>query len=242
MQSYVLMTARASYRAYGGEGSSICDAEPRWLFDELTSMNGLLHRFVKETTVESGQVSDEQMAWLAEAADTLEPRLEEHERNLKLVERCRFVEARSLLPVIERGRALVVDARARVGEAAAVKAFVEAQRARAEWNEDLEVQRTAARSRCPVRPAVGRGNIYFAHATERGEVRWLFCDEVSVVRADGERFELRTPSGLSRAQLKRVKEQRYFELASKYPAASIHRPPALPQAPALLQSAEASTP
>ena len=48
MQKYTLGMGRAEYRDYGG-ARALCEAEPRWLADELSSVNGLLARFLSST-------------------------------------------------------------------------------------------------------------------------------------------------------------------------------------------------
>ena len=43
---YALGMSRVEYRDYAAAKANPCDAEPRWLADELTAVNGLLARYL----------------------------------------------------------------------------------------------------------------------------------------------------------------------------------------------------
>ncbi|MFP2898819.1 hypothetical protein [Corallococcus sp. 4LFB] len=114
VQRYALGMSRAEYRDYAGAKASPCDAEPRWFQDELTAVNGLLARFIKETEQAMDPKALEhakQLALLEEGLRTLPPVLKVHEANLQALKACDFRRAGAFPDLAQRGATLLTEAR-----------------------------------------------------------------------------------------------------------------------------------
>lgn len=229
VQRYALGMSRAEYRDYAGAKASPCDAEPPWLADELTNVNGLLARFLRETEHAGDAQSPQQaqhLALLKEATGTLEPVLAVHEHNLDGLRACGFRRTGAFPELSRRGHELVKEARARLAEAPALLAAVRLREAQRRWKEEAPAREATARGTwCTARPTVGSPDLYYARQSVDGGTVWLFCDGHVVRAPRGEEPTLQSPDGLSRRELRRVQPKRYLDAARDYPRAEIDRPP-----------------
>lgn len=229
VQRYALGMARAEYRDYAGAKASPCDAEPRWLTDELSAVNGLLARFLQETE-EAGAPEalnqEKHLALLQEAAGSLEPVLKVHAATLSGLRACEFRRTGAFPELERRGTELVQRAWARLGEAPAILAAKKLREAQRQWLDEAPAREAEARRTwCAPRPTVGSADLYFAREYPDGRTEWLFCDgHVVEARAGGEPV-LVGPEGLSSRERRRVQPRRYLDAARGYPAEEIDRQP-----------------
>lgn len=217
-----LSGARATWRPF--TDASVCDAEPRFLLDELLSVNEVLKRFLRDTAGdESSEWPERQVALVEEGGRVLPLMMREHERNLALVERCSFASHAGYPVVLERGRKFINDVRERLDEAPRLIETVKRRRALETWHQQRLSTQDAARRTCPS-ARLGAAVVYFAWRDEAGVSSWLFCDGAAVSKAGDEapRVEL-PPTELSRG--KRVPEKTYLQAVARYPAESIFAPP-----------------
>lgn len=229
VQRYALGMSRAEYRDYAGARASPCDAEPRWLTDELSSVNGLLARFLQETAEAGNPESLQQpshLALLKEATGGLEPILKVHAANLAGLRACAFRSTGAFPELERRGTELVQQAWARLAEAPGIVAAVELREAQRVWLDEAPAREAEARRTwCAPRPTVGNADLYFARQYPDGRTEWLFCDgHVVEARAGGEPV-LVGPEGLSARERRRVQSKRYLEAARSYPTEEIDRQP-----------------
>jgi hypothetical protein len=229
LQRYSLGMARAEYRDYSGTRADLCDVEPRWLVDELSSVNGLLARFLastKEATNPRSLQHAEHLALLQEATRTLSPVIEIHRRNLAALSECDFRRTGAFPEIARRGTELLEGSKARLTEASAALAAAELLRAQQKWAEEAPAREAAAKETwCPRSPKLGQGELYFARQYPDGRTEWLFCDGVMVEEAAGGEPQLVTPEWLSSRERRRIQPQRYLDAAKAYPASEIDRQP-----------------
>jgi hypothetical protein len=220
---------RAEYRDYTGTGNALCDAEPRWLIDELSSVNGLLARFLSSTEEASNPEAlhhQQHLELLQEATRTLGPVLEIHRKNLAELNGCSFQGTGAFQEISRRGAELVERAKARLTEAPAALAAAELQKRQRQWQEEAPARQATARETwCTANPAVGKAELYFARQSIDGRTQWFFCDGLLVEAPAGSQPQLITPEGLSRRELRRIQPQRYLDAAKAYPANEIDRHP-----------------
>ncbi len=232
MQSFELGLSRANYRDYAAARPGICSAEPRWLQDELSSVNGLLSRWLDRTSAGyDGAWTSDDLELLQQGAETLEPLLEVHARNLEALRACSFSDGRAFPDLLQRGESFIRQARVRMGEASAITGWRIARKALDLWKREQPVREVQAKRRCPDRVVYGRGEIYYAAERVDGQVHWLFCDGARVQSLAEGGTELQLPDGLSRVQRRRIKARKYLEAANDYPTGRIDRPPPLPERP-----------
>ena len=231
MKSYVLGMARADYRDYAGAKANPCDAEPRWLADELTAVNGLLARFLRETErAHRPEAPDhaQQAALLQEATRTLPPVLEVHRGTLAGLEQCGFRRSGAFPEIARRGAELLEASRTRLAEAP--KALEAAKRGEAvrKWKEEAPAREASARGNwCPEKPQVGQAVAYYVRQDADGRTVAHFCDGHRVEQAAGGEPQLIEPEGLSRAMRRRVQPKLYLEAAANFPAEEMDRHPDL---------------
>ncbi len=220
----------ATYRAYTQE--DICEAEPRWLFDELTSVNGALNGFVEAAQPPAeGRYSQRQLRLLEEAPRELKQLTADHLTNLTLVRGCAFAGHRGFPVILERGDSLAQSAQALMETAPAVVERERALAALAQWRQDRQRDELSARLGCPARTPKRGSPLYHAYQDEAGRTAWLFCDGAKVVSEGGEpTFE--PPRELTHAQRRSLRPAFYLEAAKSYSRERISRPPAVPAAPA----------
>lgn len=212
--------ARATVRAFPGD--TICEAEPRFLLDELSSVNGLLGRFVGAAPERAdAEWTDSAIALVEEAQDRLPPLLELHQRSLASLRRCAFGVKGAWPGLINRGLALLERTRGVLAAAPGLLKAVRSARALAEWRRERLTQQESARRACPVR--LGKAIIYFAWR-EGGRTSWLFCDGAQVTREGNERPRLEG-SALEFTRGRRPSEAAYFTAVGRYPAAAVSAPP-----------------
>ena len=227
-RSYALGMGRAEYRDYGGPGA-LCEAEPRWLVDELGSVNGLLARFLTGTEGASAPTARRHtgpLELLEEAARTLGPVLEAHERNLEALAHCGFKTTGAFPELARRGVQLVKDSRARLAEAVPALAAAELREARRQWMEGAPAREAEAkRTWCAGSPVVGSGELYFAREYPNGHTEWLFCDGMMVESQRGAEPTLFTPEWISRKDRRRIQPRRYLDAARDYPDSEMDRQP-----------------
>jgi hypothetical protein len=226
VQQYSLGMSRAEYRDYSAAKANICDAEPRWLSEELGAVNGLMDRFLASTEqVKNPEAAehDQQVALLKEAAGSLGKVLDVHQRNLQALQRCGFAKSGGFPDLTKKGTALVEQARTRLSDAAQVLAVEEAQR---KWKDEApQREQTARQTWCAKTPEVGTTDVYYARKFADGRTEWLFCDGHIVQSAGGADPTLVSPEGLSAKERRKVKPPRYLEAARGYPAEEIDKQP-----------------
>lgn len=229
LQTYSLGMARAEYRDYAGARSSLCDTEPRWLADELSSVNGLLARFLsstEEATKPGSLHHSEHLALLQEANRTLVPVMEIHRRNLAELSECGFHRTGAFPEIARRGTELLAQTKARLTEAPAALAAAELRVAQQKWLEEAPAREAAAKQTwCTAHPTVGSADLYFARQYPDGRTEWLFCDGLSVEAPAGGEPQLITPEWISRRDRRRIQPQRYLDAAKAYPASEVDRQP-----------------
>ena len=193
---------------------ALCDAEPHFLIDDVSSMNGLLRRFTADLP-EARELTQLQLAALEDAVTRLPDALASHQRTLTAVRRCEFSRRGAWPSLLERGEALVAQARARLDEAPDLLRRAKLARAREDWEADRRVNERGARRSCPAGANAPR--IYFAW-TDGELTTWLFCDGTRAMsRAQGP-LEFEPPP--SRPWL-----PRYELVVKRYPADAIDAPP-----------------
>lgn len=233
MQTYALGSWRASFRNYAGSRVSLCDAEPRWLFDELASVNDLLGGLLDALPAGSeASWSEAQLKLSGEARQTLGPVLDAHEHNLRATASCGFGRTRSFPEIVRRGEEYVRRARQHLAEASQMIANIRASEAMVKWKAERIREELKARRACGGRARRGaEPEVYFAYQDEQGESGWLFCDGAKVVARQGGTPRLEeSPEGLTASQRKRLRPARYLEAAAQYPASMVSRAP-VPAAP-----------
>ncbi|MBJ6759446.1 hypothetical protein JGU66_01645 [Myxococcaceae bacterium JPH2] len=244
VQRYSLGMARVDYRDYAAAKSNLCKAEPRWLSDELSAVNGMLARFLQETadaTHPDAVEHPQHLALLQEAARTLPSVLTVHQRNLMKLQECRFRRAGAFPDIAQRGAALVKESQERLAQAPQAAAAAALSEARQKWrDESPDREATARRTWCSKKPQMGEPDLYFAHLAANERIEWLFCDGHRVEQGEDGALQLVSPDGLSRQERKRIQAQRYLEAARDYPSEEIDRPPRT--VPAEAPKTEAPTP
>ncbi|MBL8919116.1 MAG: hypothetical protein JNJ54_09675 [Myxococcaceae bacterium] len=211
---------RATVRAF--PGGAICDAEPRFLIDEVASVNGLLSRFVSTTPSSAdAEWSDASMALVEDALERLPTLVQLHQRNLDALTRCDFAREGAWPPLIARGKALLEGTRALLAAAPEHLQAVREARALAEWRRERLVQQQSARRACPLRP--GSPIIFFAWR-DAGRTTWSFCDGAEVVREGDGAPRLGSPA-LEVNRRRPPPEAAYFKAVGRYPADAIAAPP-----------------
>ncbi|WP_163866319.1 hypothetical protein [Myxococcus eversor] len=229
VQHYTLGMSRADFRDYGGAKSDPCDAEQRWLNDELTAVNGLLARFVNGTEQLSNPRALEhaqQVELLKEAQASLPKVLDVHEGNLRGLARCGFKDKGAFPEISRRGQELLKEARARLAESDAVLAAAALRTAQEKWKEETPQRESTARGTwCTANPKVGEATVFYARQGLAGGTTWHFCDGARVEQAAGAEPTFVEPEDLNRRERRKVQPPRYLEAAANFPAEEIDRPP-----------------
>lgn len=210
---------RASMRDF--PGGTICEAEPRFLMDELASVNALLRRFLQDAPQGvDADWSDAGIALIAEGQERLPALLERHARSLAAVGRCEFGRSGAFSGLVERGQDFIAKTRARLAAAPGELAAVKQARALAEWKQRRAEQQEGARRSCPSKPT---SRIYFAWL-EGQRTTWLFCDGALVTRDESGPASVELPpDGFSKG--KRPTEAVYLAAVKRYPAEAVVAPP-----------------
>ncbi|MFY1826678.1 hypothetical protein ACN47A_12240 [Myxococcus fulvus] len=226
---YSLGISRADYRDYGGAKANPCDAEQRWLSDELTAVNGVLARFVNGTDKLDTPASPDhaqQVELLKEAQQTLPPVLAVHENNLRGLSRCGFKDKGAFPEIARRGGELVKEARSRLSDADSVLTAVSLRQAQDQWKEESPQREATARGTwCTAEPKIGEATVFYARAGLDGTFRWHFCDGSLVEQRAGAEPTYVEPEGLNKRDRRRIQPPRYLEAAANFPAEEIDRPP-----------------
>jgi hypothetical protein len=231
MEDYTLGMWRASYRDYAGSRISICTAEPRWLQDQLTSVNGVLNRWLEATARAPEETwTHDELSLLEEGARTLPPLVDVHAQNLADVGRCSFAKDRVYPHLRERGAELVAAARARIEQAPRLQAHILAREALALWREERPMREGEARNRCPPKPNPrARPVVYYAWEAEDGRVSWLFCNGARVITPPGGgEPEFDPPPGMHPRDARRIQPRPHIDAAVDYPPEGVDRPPSVP--------------
>lgn len=227
---YELGPWRATYRDYPTSPASICSAEPRWLEEELQSVNSVLAQFLDRTGTPADEPwSSRDLDLLQEGMKSLPPVLRTHERNLQALADCGFADRRGLPILRQRGLEYVADVRERLKGAPALLEYLAAKRSLERWRREQPSREYDAKATCPEqRKRRATPEIYYAYEAETGQVRWLFCNGAQVVTAPSSTLEFRPPVDASRRELRRLKAKDFLQAAREFPNAQIDRPPALP--------------
>ncbi len=230
LQNFELGMSRATFRDYASARPGICSAEPRWLQDELSSVNGLLARWLDRTSAGyDGVWTPDEVKLLQQGAETLAPLLEAHVRNLESLRGCSFGHGTAFPELIRRGERYVEQAQQRMREADSIVAWRIAKKAVELWHREQPLREADARRRCPDRVVHGSAQVYYAVEREDGQVRWLFCDGAKVQSLADGGTELQVPDGLTRAQRRRIQSRKYLSAAKDFPSSRIDRPPSFPE-------------
>lgn len=222
----------ATWRAYGApDKAGICDAEPRFLLDELASVNGALSRFLDATATPEGTAvkdawPDEKIEKFEDGLKALPDLLTQHESNVKQAGECSFAKTGGYPLLLKRSRELAKDARTRLDTVPREIAQARAARALETWQRERLDAQEAARRGCPTKSS--SPVLYFAFTDEQGVTQWLFCDGASVTQpGQGEPTFEAAPSELTKTKGRRPpKPAWYLSAAKKYPAESINKAPA----------------
>lgn len=230
VQHYALGMSRAEYRDYTGAKASPCDSEPRWFQDELTAVNGLLARFVKETEQALDPKAPDhakQVELLEEGLRTLPPVLKVHENNLQALKSCDFRRAGAFPDLAQRGTALLAEARERMALGPQLQAAAALREAQKQWREQgAEREAKAKETWCPKPSKVGQPDLFFARQLpEGGRTEWFFCDGHVVEKSGDAEPTLLSPEGLSKAERRRVQPKKYLDAALAYPPEEVDREP-----------------
>jgi len=212
----------ATYRAY--TQGDICDAEPRWLFDELTSVNGALNGFLDAVTPPEGErPGSRRLKLLEEAPQDLRKVIDDHLTNVSLARGCAFAEKRGFPVVLERGAALAADAREVMARAPEILRYERALLALEQWRKDRQRAELTGKLACPNRIPRRGPPLYHAYQDEAGRITWMFCDGSRVVD-DGSK-----PAYEAGGELTRQKPAYYLDTARGFSRERISRPPEVPK-------------
>lgn len=167
---------RATWREYGGHRvAGICDAEPRFLLDELTGFDALLKRFLdKAAGDEPNDWPEARIEGVEEWVSQLEPAVAQHEKNLARVRRCAFARTSGYPWLLERSGTLLAAFHARVPELTDVVHGARLARQVAEWNVRVRDEERSRRLGCPARARTP--TVYFAYRDVGDVTHWYFCD------------------------------------------------------------------
>jgi hypothetical protein len=228
LQRYTLGMGRAEYRSYGG-AKALCEAEPRWLADELSSFNGVLSRFLSGTEQAAQPEAPEHaghLALLEEGSRTLGPVLEVHAQNLRALPACGFHRSGAFPSIAQRGAELVKAAKARLEGAPGALAAAGQRKSQRQWEAEAPAREAQAKQTwCSANVTVGSGDLYFARQYPNGRTEWLFCDGLRVEQLPPGEPTLVTPEGINRRDRRRIQPLKYLEAAKAYPPEEIDRRP-----------------
>lgn len=243
LETYTLGPVKANYRAYKGASSGICDAEHRWLSDELAAVNTLFSRYLAESEGDvDGEWKQARLDLLEEATQSMPAIVQIHEDNLNELEGCSF-KRKGLLPQIRgRGRELIALTRERLEFTPKLVAYVRAREARADWIRDRPAQEIKAKEVCEPKPKKGELVLYYAWRDDEGKTRFLFCDGAIMTTDKAGATEFVPPPGLSRWQRKRLKQDGYIAEVFGVTPDRISTAPELPARPGEEKSTAESTP
>ncbi|NMO20881.1 hypothetical protein HPC49_36695 [Pyxidicoccus fallax] len=231
VKSYTLGMSRADYRDYAGARANPCDAEPRWLSDELTAVNSLLSRFLRETENAARPEAPEHeqhVALLQEAMKTLPPVLAVHRGTLAKLPECGFRRSGAFPEIARRGAELVEAAGTRLTDAPRTLAAAQRKEAVRKWKEEGPAREASARGNwCPEKPQVGQAVAYYVRMDADGRTVAHFCDGHRVEQVSGGEPQLIEPEGLSRAMRRRVQPKAYLDAAANFPPEEMDRHPDL---------------
>jgi hypothetical protein len=205
----------ATWREWPSE-AALCEAEPRFLLDELSSVNEVLRRFLVKARGDTW--NDERISLVEDAARELRPMMDRHRATLAAVARCPFAGSSAFPAVTERGRALLADTDALLDGAPAAIASARAERAKREWLARRGERQEQARQACPAR--LGKVVVYFAWVDE-GVTTWLFCDGANVVAEGGREPSFSPAADSPRRRHPRAKA--YLEAARRFPPQAIEQ-------------------
>ncbi|MCP3105115.1 hypothetical protein LZ198_40235 [Myxococcus sp. K15C18031901] len=226
---YSLGMSRADYRDYTRGKASPCDAEPRWLSDELSAVNGLLSRFLDGTEKAADLDAPEQgqqLTLLEEASRTLPPLLDVHEGNLRGLARCKFRDTGAFPELSRRGTELVGSARERLAGTQAAVAASALKATQDAWKEGARERESTARGTwCTANPKVGEASVFYARQNLEGVTEWRFCDGSRVEQRPDAEPSFVEPEGVSARDRRRIQPPRYLQAAKEFPAEEIDRAP-----------------
>lgn len=210
-----------TFRAWGGAG--ICEAEPRFLLDELTAVNSALQRWLDRVRGDSPAAWPEsRITEATRSTEALADLLREHTLNLEALGGCDFGESAGYPFVRRRGAELVSAVRERTQQLEQVHARARAARALDAWVRGLDAERTAARRSCP--PRAVAPVVFFGWRDEEGVTHWLFCDGASVEQPPNAEpvLLMGAEDGMKR---RRFKDEQYLEAAKNFPSGRVSAPP-----------------
>ena len=220
-----LAGAPVVWRNWATQGSAaICDAEPTFLLDELTQVNGALRRLLEAIS------SDDPALWTEEKIGSIEaerqrlpPVLEAHQKNLALLADCPMGRGAGFPFVRQRGAELLTRVREREAELGAVVKKARAVRALAAWHASIREQKESLRGVCRDRPRAPQP--YLAWRDETGLTHWKFCDGSQVTAKGVDRMEFDPSFRSISANQRRFNEKDYLTAARNFPGSQVLQAP-----------------
>jgi hypothetical protein len=224
-QHLTLGESQVEYRDYSLVKDSLCDAEPRKLASELQKINELLEQFVARANEASKpDATAEQVQLLREGSQALGPMVQVHGKTLTGLRTCDFKRQPPFPDLIQKGNAVLDQAKAKLKEAPTVLADADRRLAEKKWREDSTAREVSAKQTfCTAKPVVGNGDLYFARQEPHGKTQWMFCDGV-IVEASGSEPALIIPETFTKKERKRIQEKRYLDAAKNLPVDEIDKP------------------
>lgn len=215
---------RATFRDYRNAPGRLCEAEHRWLLDELVAVNSVLRRFADR--VGTGELGRRERALLEEGAQRLPAVLDSQAFSLREVARCSFASRGGFTAVTTTGKEYIREVRALLEEAPQRIARAEAMEQLRAWRANLPRAQMEAQTGCDRK---NQRRIYFAWEQENGTRNFAFCDGASVTQRDGDKPLWLPPEGAPTRGRRAPKERDYLQAVKGYAVELISRPPRVPE-------------
>lgn len=223
-QEVEIAGGRATYRDYRSDPGRLCNAEHRWLLDELVAVNSVLRRFADG--VGDGELGRRQRELLEEGARELPEVLAAHEVSLNQVDRCSFANRGGFTAARDAGRQYLAEVKALLASAPERVARAEAVEQLRAWRTNLPRMQQEAQAGCDRR---NPRRIYFAWEQENGTRNFAFCDGASVTQRDGDKPLWLPPENAPTRGRNAPKERDYLKVMEAYSVEHISRPPRVPE-------------
>ncbi|MBL8910978.1 MAG: hypothetical protein JNM17_09775 [Archangium sp.] len=209
-----LAGARAVLRL---DGEAVCEAEPRFLIDDVSSVNSVLRAFVRAFPSSGpAEWTNVELELLTSSLERLPRVIATQRALLDGLSRCDFASGGAWPELTQRARAVLDEGQAKLD--AIPEGLLAAKRARAlsAWRRDLQANAEAARRGCTPR---NRATVYVAWR-EAGRTTWRFCDGTQATSERGERPRVET------ALTKRPLPARvYLDALARFPADALQSAP-----------------
>lgn len=170
------------------DAATLCEAEPRFLLDDVSSVNALLRAFIRAWPgTPAPEWTDQELELLAEATQTLPRVVQAHGETLAHLERCPFARTGAWPELTARAQGSITEVRARLEQIPEGLQAAKHARAVTSWRRDRLSNAEAARRACTPRT---RATIYAAWR-DGERTTWRFCDgvEAHAERGNAPRLE-----------------------------------------------------